>query len=94
MSKKHKLNKDRVFRHMARDAPDYKIMYVDRDELVEQLEFPLWFQKSMSHWQRLMDIKHKGEYLEFKHWQDYDIDFNRYRYGMAVREKPVRRVQV
>ena len=80
-----KLRKDRVFRHMARDAPDYKILYVDSDELARWNEFPVWFQKAMSHWQRLMVIKHEGADFEFKHWQDYDIDFHRYRYGMEVR---------
>lgn len=95
-----KLDKDRVFRHMAKEVPNYKVVYISRDDLldmhrrdVESAKCPVRVRKVYNHWRRLAEIKF-GNYVDYETFTDYDIDFDRYRYGMVAREKPVRRVRV
>lgn len=89
--------KERIFRHMAREVPDYKIVHLDRYELDDKLGYALFSKdepferapfakKYLGHWLRLAKIRH-GEDANIEIWGDYDIDFNRYRLGGAVRSK-------
>ena len=84
MRKGLKLNKDRVFRHMAKDVGDYLILYVDSDEILKTNEFPPWFVKRSEWWRRMVGIKHKGA-AEIHMRSDYDLDFMRHRFGMEAR---------
>lgn len=86
--------KERIFRHMARDVSDVKRVWVDRDDLIDQIAFggrsnpdtkvADLVDMHLKNWVRLVKIKY-GECVEIDIFTDYDIDFNRYRFGGRVR---------
>lgn len=79
-----RLRKERVFKHMARDTPDRKVMWVCREEVLRELEFPKWFVDTQELWFKLMEIKH-GKNVKVHTFSDYDFDFNRVRFVSEVR---------
>lgn len=82
--------KERVFRHMAREVPDYKIVRLYRDELLDfewshAKEDPSkWFiEKYLGWWIRLTKIKY-GENIQLDLFSVFDIDYNAYRLGGRI----------
>lgn len=83
--------KERIFRHMAREVPDYKIVFLDRDVLADEVDkaglnpygdsyLTFFFEKYLGNWERLVKIKH-GQDTPIEIFSEYDVDFNRYRLG-------------
>lgn len=81
----HKLNRERALRYLAKDVPDYKRVFVDRNDLLEDFEYshqgfgpPDLVASFLKHWLRMMEIKHEGRARVVTLDAQYDIDFNRY----------------
>lgn len=70
-----KLNKDRVFRHMARDKGNFLKIAVLRDEAID--EIPPHIQSRFDTWVRWMVYKY-GPDVKIHMSHEYDIDFMRY----------------
>lgn len=82
--------KERIFRHMAREVPEYKLVLLDRDELLDDVTFggnvtdsTFLLKKYLGNWLRFVQIRW-GSDVEINVFSDYDIDFNRYRLGGKV----------
>lgn len=84
-----KLRKDRVFKHMAKDTPDRKVVRICRDELIKNLEFPDWFREIMVHWRRLMEIKHGDDFI-WRSSEEFDLHKNEAIFVMSARPRSVR----
>lgn len=87
---KRRMNNDRVKKAMARDTPEYKIVYVSMHDLITRDEFDTkQFALDMLHpWAERMEIKLRGlprHMWDVDSFTEYDIDFMRYRFGVRVR---------
>lgn len=70
-----KLNKDRVFRHMARDKGDFLKIAALRDDMIDGVTPHI--QRQFDTWVKWMIYKH-GPDVEIWMSHEYDIDFMRY----------------
>lgn len=87
MIKRRQLNKDRVYRHMARDVSDdyYYVYLVDRDILLDlnprdaEVAIQKKLEKQHSLWLKLVDIRWPDKTVRTHSISEYDLDYYRYR---------------
>lgn len=82
-----KFNVDRMRRHMARDTPDSIIIYVDAYDIRSDGDLASITEQLFGRWKKKMEIKHERKNPEGRIdiYQEFDIDFNRYRVGARIR---------